>query len=190
MFIRENGKRKEKRLEYFARDPRTVLLIDHDALSEVLNPNNTVLVQPMPKGGEGSGARAPDVTCAAIKALIARVREDVQTTGVVHVPRALARLRADARHDGFATDAAGLYAFLRKQVEADEAVEREKRETGLGGLLRRTAAASTAVRARATTVVAATRKPFRDPGWDRGDDSLLARKVRETTARALGPGAV
>ena len=191
MFIRDGGKRKEKRLEYFARDPRTVLLVDHDALSEVLNPNNTVLVTPMPKAAEaGAGAAAaaapPDVTCAAIKALVARVREDVQLTGQVNVPRALVRLRADARADGFATDAAGLHAFLQKTVEAEAEIERERRDAGLGGLLRRTAAASTALRAKATTVEVASRKPFRDPAWDTGDDSLLARKVRETAARALG----
>ena len=188
MFIRENGKRKEKRLEYFARDPRTVLLIDHDALSEALNPNNTVLVQPMAPKAEGGAAPAPDATCAAIRALIGRIREDVQASGSVNVPRALARMRADAKHDGFPTDATGLYAFLGKQVAAEEALEREKRETGLGGVMRRMAASSTAVRARATTVEAAARRPFRDPAWDTGDDSLLAQKVRETVARALGPG--
>jgi hypothetical protein len=195
MFIRENGKRKEKRLEYFARDPRTVLLIDHNPLSEALNPGNTVLVQPMAEKGEGGGGAAagagagaaPDVTCAAIKALLSRIREDVQASGAVNVPRALARLRAEAKQDGFSTDAGGLHAFLRKQVEAEKVLEREKRETGLGGVLRRTAASTSALRARATTMEAAALRPFRDPAWDTGDGSLLATKVRDALSKAGGP---
>lgn len=191
MFIRENGKRKEKRLEYFARDPRTVLLIDHNPLSEALNPSNTVLVQPMGEklegGGSGAATASPDVTCAAIKALLSRIREDVQASGAVNVPRALARLRNEAKQDGFSTDAGGLYAFLRKQVEAEKVLEREKRETGLGGVLRRTAAASSVLRARATTMEAAAQRPFRDPAWDTGDGSLLATKLRDALAKAGGP---
>jgi hypothetical protein len=189
MFIRENGKRKEKRLEYFARDPRTVLLIDHDALSEALNPNNTVLVQTMgAKPSGGGAATSPDVTCAAIKALLSRIREDVQASGAVNVPRALARLRTEAKEDGFSTDAAGLYEFLHKEVEAEKALEREKRETGLGGILRRTAATSSALRSRATTLEAAAQRPFRDPAFDTGDDSLIAMKLRDVMAKAAGGG--
>jgi hypothetical protein len=121
MFLREGNKRKEKRLEYFNRDPRTVLLIDVDPLSEALNPASTVLVQPMaPRAEEGSsgsgsgssggsgGSGEADATCAAIRALIARIRADMQATGVVHVPRTLTALRADAAHAGFSTDATGM----------------------------------------------------------------------------------
>lgn len=197
MFIRDNGKRKEKRLEYFARDPKSILLIDYNELSEVLNQQNTVTVprfvaQEKSSENEDKTVAAaappahPDIVCAMIKALVARVREDTAAAGSVNVPRSLARLRADVRTSGFDTSAEGLHAFLQKQVEEEAEIERDKRETGLGGALRRAAASSAVLRSKATTVEAAARRPFRDPAVDTGDNSLLARKVREATARALG----
>ncbi len=187
MFIRAGGKRKEKRLEYFARDPRTVLLIDYNELSENLNPKNTIIVPNFeaPKGDDKKAA-SPDIACAMIKAIITRVREDAAVSGAVNVPRSLARLRADALNEGFSTDAAGLNAYLQKQVEAEAELERDKRESGLGGALRRAAATSAVLRSKATTIEAASRRPFRDPAIETGDDSLLSRKLREATARALG----
>ena len=196
MFIRDNGKRKEKRLEYFARDPKSILLIDYNELSEVLNQQNTVIVprfvaEDKNENDEKTVAAAaapahPDIVCAMIKALVARVREDTAAAGSVNVPRSLTRLRADVRTSGFETTAEGLHAFLQKQVEEEAEIERDKRETGLGGALRRAAASSAVLRSKATTVEAAARRPFRDPAVDTGDNSLLARKVREATARALG----
>ena len=188
MFLREKPHRKEKRLEYFARDPRSLLLIDCNPLSEALNPNNTVLVKPMPEGGaEGGGVRQPDSTLLAIKALITRIREDASAMGGVNVPRSLASLRSEAEAEGFHSDAEGIYAFLLAAAAREAAAEREKRETGLGGVLRRAAAASPTLRAKASTVEAASRRPFRDPALDLGEGSLLTRKVHEAAARVLGP---
>jgi hypothetical protein len=193
MFLRDGAARKEKRLEYLNRDPKSVLLIDCNAVSESLNPLNTVLVSPMAAGAAAGAAApaaaAPDTTCLAIKALVARVREEVAASGVVHVPRALEHLRTDAAAEGFGTDSAGLYAFIQRRALEERSLERETREAGLGGLLRRTAAASPALRSKASTLEAAARRPFRDPAADLGDrgaEGLLAVRVRETNAKLFG----
>jgi hypothetical protein len=178
MFVR--GKRKEKRLEYFGRSPRSILLIDSNPLSEMLNPDNTVLVKPMEAGG---GA---DATCLALQALVGRVRDEAQNSGAVDVPRALARLRSEAETEGFPTDAMGLHAYLSKRAEEEAAAVAAARSTGLGGLLRSAAAASVLSKA-ATTAELAVRRPYRDPAVELGEDSLLTRRVRETSARVFGP---
>jgi hypothetical protein len=183
MFLREGGARKEKRLEYFNRDPNSVLLVDCNPLSESLNPRNTVLVSSM---GEAGGAGG-DKTCYAIKALISRIKEEVQARGSVNVPRALERIRVDATAEGFSTDPTGLYAFLQKRAEEEARLEHEKKEQGLGGLLRRSVADSSSFRSKLSVLDTAARRPFRDPAVEPGlGNSLLAAKVRDTNARLFG----
>ena len=185
MFVR--GKRKEKRLEYFGRNPRSILLIDSNPLSAALNPDNTVIVKPMvSSGSDGGNSRSADATCLALQALVSRVRDEAQSTGVADVPRALKRLRAEADKEGFSTDALGLHAYLSKQASEERAANEAARNTGLGGLLRSTAAASPLL-SKATTLEAASRRPYRDPAAELGEGSLLTRRVRETSAR-LGFG--
>jgi hypothetical protein len=201
MFLRDGGKRKEKRLEYFNRDPRSILLIDSSALSEALNPDNTVCVQSQRAAGAeaaaaaaaagqgGAAAAAPsDPTCSAIRTLILRVKDEVGAMGQVDVPRALAKIRADARAAGFDADATGLYAFLRHQAQSEVEQERAKHNSGLGGLLRRSmaGAAESAVVRRGTTLELAARRRFTDPGSELGEDSLLTRKVRDTNRKLFG----
>ena len=192
MFIREGGKRKEKRLEYFNRDSKSILLIDSSALSEVLNPDNTVCVQSQKEvAGAAASSSAPqqqrDLTCSAIKTLIARVKEEVNNMGQVNVPAVLAKIRAEAAEAGFAPDAMGLYAYLHRQSMREAEAERLKKNSGLGGLLRRGMAESQngAVR-RATTMELASRKRFTDPGAELGEDSLLTKKLRETNRKLFG----
>ncbi len=195
MFLRDNNQRKEKRLEYFNRDPRTVLLVDCNPASEQLNPNNTVLVRPMKEvlaereAASKAGRPVPlDTTCVAIKTLIQRIREEVAMTGVVNIPRTLARLRAEAEQAGYATDTHGLYTYLMTAAEKEQEVERQRRETGLGGALRRTAQKSAVLRNKPTTMEAAMMKGYRDPGQELGEDSLLTRKLREAQAKVFrGP---
>lgn len=179
MFVR--GKRKEKRLECFGRNPRSLLLIDSNPLSAALNPDNTVVVKPMVAGASAG----MDATCLALQALVGRVRDEAQNSGVADVPRALARLRAEAEIEGFDTDALGLHAYLSKRAEEEAAAAEAARRTGLGGLLRSAAAASALSKA-ATTAEVAVRRPYRDPAVDLGEDSLLTRRVRETSLRVFG----
>ena len=153
IFMDDQNKRKEKRLEYFNRRPEELLLVDHDPVSAELNPLNTMLVEKMRAlPGEGiadgampsSGAPAdanetagPDLTCEAIKALVRRIREDVQNTGEVNVPRSLDNLRRAASEAGFPTYATGLFHYLGHEAEVVRSLEQRRRETGLGGALRR-----------------------------------------------------
>jgi hypothetical protein len=196
MFLRDGNRRKEKRLEYFNRDPKSVLLIDWNPISEHLNPNNTVLVRSMKdvaaeaEAAAKGGKPAPiDTTCMAIKALVQRIREDHQQTGVVHVPRTLARLRKEAEQAGYLTDTQGLYSYLLHAAEEQQQVERERREGGLGGMLRRTVQNSTVLRNKATTAEAAMLKGYRDPAQELGEDSLLTRKLRDMQAKMYRPPA-
>ena len=183
IFLRDGGKRKEKRLEYFNRSPKSLLLIDSLALSEALNPNNTVCVQPQ---RAAAAAGAPDLTCSAIKTLVARLKEEFSSMGEVNVPRALQKLRADAAANGFDADALGMYAFLRREAAEEAEKESLKRNSGLGGLLRRSVAESAGALRRGTTVEVAARRGYRDPGLECGEDSLLTRKLRETSKRVFG----
>jgi hypothetical protein len=184
MFVR--GKRKEKRLEVFGRNPRSILLIDSNPLSAALNPDNTVLVAPMEAGSSGGARGGADATCLALQALVARVRDDAQSGGAADVPRALARLRAEAEGEGFSTDALGLHAYLSKRAAEEAAAAEAARRTGLGGLLRSAAAASALSKA-PTTAELAARRPYRDPAVELGEDALLTRRVREASARVFGP---
>lgn len=118
-----------------------------------------------------------DTTLEAVSGLVDRIRAEAEATGAVSVPRTLKRLKEEAASRGFKGDAEGLYAYvLAKAVEAEDA-ERERKETGLGGALRRTINRSPVVRNAASTVELATARPYRDPAIDTGDDSILARKV-------------
>ena len=195
MFLRDGGKRKEKRLEYFNRDPSSILLIDSSALSEALNPNNTVCVQSQTAAAaaaaaEAGGGRAlpPDLTCKAIKTLIMRIKDECAAMGgAVNVPRALHKIRADAARAGFAPDAMGLYSFLSLRAAEEAEAEHVKNNSGLGGLLRRSVAeSSSGVLRRPTTMEAAARKRFTDPGAELGEDSLLTRKVRDANRKVFG----
>jgi hypothetical protein len=180
MFLRvgPNGeRRKEKRLECFNRDLRSVLLIDRDPTSEALNPHNTVLVTGM---GEANGE---DSTCAAIRAVVQRVRDDASASGAVNVPRTLKHLRQEAEAAGFSTDARGLHEHLRASAAEEVDRERARREGGLGGFMRRTATSSPIVRGKMTTAEASVTRDFRDPGAEIGADAILTAKVRAASAR-------
>lgn len=184
IFIRpgaDGNKRKEKRLEYLNRDLRSVLLVDKDGVSEQLNPANTILVTPMTDPGAST-----DTTCAAIKAVVQRIKDDSALSGVVNVPRTLSNLRAEAESAGYRTDAAGLHSYLSATAEEEEAKEIERREAGLGGLMRRTAQSSAVLRSKLTTGEAALLREYKDPSIELGRDALLATKVREATARMFG----
>jgi hypothetical protein len=192
MFIRDG--RKEKRLEYFARNPATVLLVDHSRVSEQLNPNNTVIVEPMSefqdrrrRAEEAGQPRPSDTACLGIKALVTRVREDAAAYGAVSVPRALAKLRHEAAVAGFATDTAGLYQYLMSAAEAEVEAERQRREGGLGGAIRRLVEASPFLRGRVTLTEAASVRPFRDPADDTAEDSLVAHRYHTFAARVFMP---
>jgi hypothetical protein len=194
MFLRDGNRRKEKRLEYFAREPGAILLVDSNPTSEKLNPNNTVLVESMTEysarkaAALAAGRPAPaDTACLGIRALLQRIREDMASTGAVNVPGTLARLRAEASQAGYSTDTHGMYQYLMEAAAAEEAVERNRREAGLGGLLRRVGATSAVLRGKATTMEAAMMRGFRDPGVELGEDALLVRKYREAAARLSRP---
>jgi len=239
-----SGRRKEKRLEYFGRElpggrrfVDEVLLIDCDPVSEELNPDNTLRVEPMRErlsaaaaeeaeaaaaatrsatgaGGASTSAAAAtaaaaaaaaatsaaaaaaaaedkaDTTCAAIRALLVRVRQDAMAGGGgggaprPNVPATLKRLRAEAVAAGFAPDAGGIFAYLGAAARREEEAEARRRDSGLGGLLRR--AMTSAVRARAasrqaplyTTTEANSLARFELPTYD---DSWLARKVARSS---------
>jgi hypothetical protein len=190
--FREPRYRKEKRLEYFARDPGSVLLIDWNPVSEQLNPHNTIVVEKMAdfrerrrKAIEAGEAPPVDSTCLAIKALLMRVREDGQAAGGVNVPRTLAKVRQEANTAGFSTDTHGLYQYLLYAAEQDAHLQMVRREHGLGGFVRRNIAASPVLQGKATTAEAAILRPFRDPSDELPPDSMLARKWRETFAKAF-----
>jgi hypothetical protein len=201
IFLRGEGneKRKEKRLEYFNRDLSTVLLIDHNKVSEDLNPDNTIIVLKMKDtqtatstGGDSAPAVAeavdePDTTCSAIKALVSRIRDDIQATGVVNVPVSLANIKKQALEAGYSTDTQGLFAFLGKAVEESKRLERERLETGLGGFIRRIIKSQPVLRNKLTTIELASVRPFRDPLDELGHDSLLATRVHDAMRRLLRP---
>jgi len=209
MFLRDSNKRKEKRLEYFSPDLNTILLIDHtNSVSEELNPDNTVLVEPMTViqerrkqliiEGEKQGqtnirtSLPPDTTCFCIKELVQRIREDAQAAGgVVHVPRTLTRLRQEAKAAGFATDTQGLYQYLMYAAERDSQAEKERHETGLGGYLRKLIQSSAVLRGKPSTGEAAAMRIFRDPLDELDHESLLVQKYRESVSRMFvgQPGA-
>ena len=214
-----SGSRKEKRLEYFGRELPggrrfldEVLLVDCDPVSEELNPDNTLRVEPMrerlpapepesaaapaPAAAEAAAAaaaaedRKADTTCAAIRALLVRVRQDAMAgaaaTGVPrpNVPATLKRLRAEAVAAGFAPDAGGIFSFLGAEAKREEEAEARRRDSGLGGLLRRSMAAAMRARAAArqapllTTTEANVLAKFELPSYD---DSLLGRKVARSS---------
>jgi len=201
IFLRGEGneKRKEKRLEYFNRDLSTVLLIDHNKVSEDLNPDNTIIVLKMKDtqtatstGGDSAPAVAeavdePDTTCSAIKALVSRIRDDIQATGVVNVPVSLANIKKQALEAGYSTDTQGLFTFLGKAVEESKRLERERLETGLGGFIRHIIKSQPVLRNKLTTIELASVRPFRDPLDELGHDSLLATRVHDAMRRLLRP---
>lgn len=211
IFLRGEGneKRKEKRLEYFNRDLSTVLLIDHNKVSEDLNPNNTILVLKMKdditnssqktissSGTVGNSASVPivmtandepDTTCSAIKALVSRIRDDIQSTGAVNVPASLANIKKQAQDAGYSTDTQGLFAFLGKSVEESKRIEQERLETGLGGMLRRIIKSQPVLRNKLTTIEQASVRPFRDLADELGPDSLLSIRVNDALRKLLRP---
>jgi len=201
IFLRGEGneKRKEKRLEYFNRDLSTVLLIDHNKVSEDLNPNNTILVLKMKDEVINSSQKTtsvpavitandePDITCSAIKALVSRIRDDIQASGAVNVPASLANIKKQAQDAGYSTDTQGLFAFLGKSVEESKRIEQERLETGLGGLLRRIIKSQPVLRNKLTTIEQASVRPFRDPTDELGPDSLLSSRVNDALKKLLRP---
>jgi hypothetical protein len=189
MFIRP-GKKPEKRLEYFNRDPSTVLLIDSNKHSEELNPANTVIVEAMEDFAArraeavAKGQAAPaDTTSLCIRALIGRIRADMQAAGQVNVPRTLSKLKSDAADAGFGTDSQGIYQYLVSSAEREAEIERGRKESGLGGFMRRLATTSKVLRGKTTTSEAVMMRPFRDPAFDISEDSLLVEKWRDAAAK-------
>jgi hypothetical protein len=192
MFIRDSGKRKEKRLEYLNRDPKSVLLIDSNTLSEALNPDNTVCVRSQRAAeAESRGGAGADVTCSAIRAVVTLILTEA-AGGEVNVPRALKSLRRDAAAAGFPRDAAGLFGYLQLRALQEDEAEAAKRNSGLGGLLRSSVAGSQAgsgllsTLRSSTTLEQASSRPFRDPGSELGEDSALTRSLRSANRKLFG----
>lgn len=196
-FGRPGGdKARERHIEFFNRDPRTILVIDADPITQAVNPLNTVLVQPIPgsKRPDGTPLVPPsassastedgiDNTCATIAAVAARIREAASANGRVDVPAALRSLKAEAASEGFGSDSAGLYAYLRHRAAAEAEAARVRREQGLGGLVRRANAASPLLRNKATVLEAAEYKGYVEPGRDVGEESMVTKKVRAAVAK-------
>jgi len=110
--------------------------------------------------------------------VVEAVKRDAAETGAINVPRALAGLRREAAKSGLAADAAGVFAVAQRISAEAAAEERARRESGLGGALRRTVAALPALRGRRTIVEEAEVRPFVDPAVQTGaPGSLLAEKV-------------
>lgn len=171
-----------------------MLLVDCDRSSESLNPANTVIVTPMSElekqaaeaaAAGGASAAAPvDTAMRAIVQLVQRLRAEANAAGgEVNVPAALAGMRREATALGFAPDAAGLAAFLQHEAGDVERRDRERKEAGLGGLLRRVAAAMPALRGKASLGDLHASRPYRDPAYELGLEALLAEKVGAANAR-------
>lgn len=179
---------RERHIEFFNRDPRTILLIDSDPISMAVNPSNTVLVdpiegRPVEEGKEEAPRRAgPDNTCGSIVAVVQRIRESTSQMGRVDVPAVLRSLKNEAGASGFTSDSQGLYEYLQHEAEAEAAATRARKETGLGGLVRRSNASSSFLKNKATVTEAAVNKSYIDPGRDVGEDSLVTKRVRAAVA--------
>lgn len=133
---------------------------------------------------EKAGIPPPaDTAMASVVQLVQRIRAEAAASGEVDVPGALASLRAEASAQGFASDAAGLAAYLQHEADAVAELDRQRREGGLGGLLRRTADALPALRGKATTAEIAAARPYRDPVYEAGEGSLLTARVHAAQAR-------
>lgn len=119
-----------------------------------------------------------DDTLKAIIAVCERIKTDASNTGRIDVPRSLARLRRDAMERGFSPDASGIYNVVRQIAAEGVEMERMRRETGLGGALRKTVDRIPTLKGKGTVLEMAESKIYRDPAVDAGtDDTLLARKV-------------
>lgn len=129
-----------------------------------------------------------DITCATIKALINRIREDAQVYREVNVPRSLNRLKKEAIENGYSTDADGLYSYLLDSAMKEEAAVQERLKSGLGGFIRKTTANSALLRNKGTVVESAMQKAYHDPTAELGHDSLLAKKVQDISGKVFGPG--
>lgn len=140
-----------------------------------------------PKAVEGGVAAPPpaepDRTLDALVSLTQRIHQDFMASGELNVPRSLATLRKEAGGAGFGGDSDGIYRFLQAQASAAAEHERNRREAGLGGAMRRTLDTMTALRDKASVVEVAQAKPFRDPALDAGENSLLTAKVHAAIAR-------
>lgn len=113
-----------------------------------------------------------------------RIREDFQSSGgQLDIPRTLRVLRAEAAGQGFGSDAASLYAFLLHRAEEAKELERQRLETGLGGLARRTINSSSMLKGKLSVSDSAVTKGFKDPGAEAGENSILTAKVRNTIAK-------
>ena len=133
---------------------------------------------------EKSGIPPPhDNAMRAIVQLVQRIRNEAAATGEVNVPLALSSMRSEAAALGFSSDAAGLAAYLQHEADVIAQLDRERREAGLGGLVRRIVDSTPVLRGKAATADIAASRPFRDPAYELGWDSLLAQRVAAANAR-------
>ena len=72
---------------------------------------------------------------------------------------------------------------MQKETQRAAALDRERKETGLGGLLRRTITSSRVLNGKPSVVEVAASRPFRDPTYDLGEDSMLTQRVREASRK-------
>ena len=180
-FARPGETKREKHIEFFNRGVQSILLVDHDSLSETFAPGSTVLVKSWTAAQAEGGAR-PDTAMAAISSLISRIRADA-AAGEVNVPRTLAALRGEAVSRGFSTDAAGLSAFMEAESAAANEADAARLARGLGGLLRAVLGGAPLLRGRYTTGDVAATRPYRDPSFDVPADALLAVRVHAANSR-------
>ena len=133
---------------------------------------------------EKAGIPPPsDTAMKGVVQLVQRLRKEINESGEVDVPRYLGELRSEATALGFPSDAAGLSAFLQHEADAAANLDRDRREAGFGGLLRRTVEATPVLRGKAALADVAATRPFRDPAFDVGFDALLTQRVHAATSR-------
>lgn len=135
------------------------------------------------------GTEVPPPEDAAMRALIQvmhRIRADAQASGEVNVPSTLATLRGEAAALGFSSDAVGLAGFLQYEADAMAALDRARREAGLGGLLRRVADGWPSLSGKLSLADVAASRPYYDPSEELGPSALLAVRVRNAVARVEG----
>ena len=75
---------------------------------------------------------------------------------------------------------------MQHEARAAADLDQQRREAGLGGMLRRTLESSALLRNKPATADAAAARRYRDPTPDIGAESLLARKLRIANARLEG----
>ena len=74
-------------------------------------------------------------------------------------------------------------AHLQAEAQQTAALDRARKEEGLGGFMRRTIASSRVLHNKPSVVDVAASRPFRDPSSELGEESLLTQRVREAARK-------